>query len=85
MSITRQHTEMAASHTHQSKSDANPFQQANARCFSAKAATNGAKRQTMTTLPCEPGDLISGNQSQQPLCRKQSLQPGPVSGKIWIN
>jgi hypothetical protein len=52
MSISRQHTKTAASHTHQSKSDANPLQKPNCLCLRAKAATNGAKRQTMTALPC---------------------------------
>jgi hypothetical protein len=50
MSIRRQHAKTAASHTHHSKSDANPMQQPNLMCLGAKSARNWAKRQTMTAL-----------------------------------
>jgi hypothetical protein len=50
MSIRRQHTKTAATHTHHSKSDANPMQQPNLMCLGAKTARNGDKRQTMTAL-----------------------------------
>jgi hypothetical protein len=50
MSIRRQHAKTAATHTHHSKSDANPMQQPNLMCLRGKTATNDAKRQTMTAL-----------------------------------